>query len=189
MVATFGERRSERNLDMRTLVAELSAAGIINESDTARMTDVNAGSVHPLVFLAEQKLTNTNLGRPLDMEGLLLWLSELSSQDLYQIDPLKINVGAIAEVMSLAFAQRHKILAVEVSDSEVVIASAEPWISAWEGNLEHVLRKPIRRVLCDPRDITKHTVEFYAMARSVRGADAKSGARFNCRGYQPGSNA
>jgi general secretion pathway protein E len=175
MVATFGERRTERNLDMRTLVAELGTAGILNNNDSARMTDVNAGSVHPLVFLAEQKLTNATLDRPLDMEALLLWLGEMSGQNLYQIDPLKINVGAIAEVMSLAFAQRHKILAVEVSDSEVVIASAEPWISAWEGNLEHVLRKPIRRVLCDPRDIAKHTVEFYAMARSVRGADAKAG--------------
>jgi general secretion pathway protein E len=173
MVATFAARRSEQNLDLRTLITELQAAGILSDADAARMADVNAGSVHPLVFLAEQKLSNASLGKPLDMEGLLSWLGEGSGQTRYQIDPLKINVGAIAEVMSLAFAQRHKILAVEVNDSEVVIASSEPWISAWEGNLEHVLRKPIRRVLCDPRDIAKHTVEFYSMARSVRGADAK----------------
>jgi general secretion pathway protein E len=174
MVATSAQHRSEVKLDLRTLVAELNAAGVLSDSDQARMAEVNSGSVHPLVFLAEQKLGNARSGRPLEMEGLLSWLAEESGQGLYQIDPLKINVGSIAEVMSLAFAQRHKILALEVNDEEVVIASAEPWISSWESNLEHVLRKPIRRVLCDPRDIIKHTAEFYTMARSVRGADAKA---------------
>jgi general secretion pathway protein E len=176
MVATTAQRRSERNLDLRTLVSELNAAGIITDSDLKRMAEVSAGSVHPLVFLAEQKIIDARIGKPLEMGGLLSWLAEESGQGLYQIDPLKINVGAIAEVMSQAFAQRHKILALEVNDSEVVIASAEPWVSSWEGNLEHVLRKSIRRVLCDPRDIVKHTAEFYTMARSVRGADAKAGS-------------
>ena len=37
----------------------------------------------------------------------------------------------------------------EVARDEVVIASAEPWIRSWESNLEHVLRKPVRRVLAD----------------------------------------
>ena len=84
---------------------------------------------------------------------------------------------AVADVMSRAFAERHRILAVEVNDNEVVIASAEPFIQAWESNLEHVLRKPIRRVLVDPREITRHTADFYSMAGSVRGARAgdKSG--------------
>jgi general secretion pathway protein E len=176
MVATTAQRRSERNLDLRTLVSELNAAGIITDSDLKRMAEVSAGSVHPLVFLAEQKIINARMDKPLEMGGLLSWLAEESGQGLYQIDPLKINVGAIAEVMSQAFAQRHKILALEVNDTEVVIASAEPWVSSWESNLEHVLRKSIRRVLCDPRDIVKHTAEFYTMARSVRGADAKAGS-------------
>jgi general secretion pathway protein E len=175
MVATFGEQRGERSLDLRTLLEELKVAGILSAADSARMADVNAGSVHPLVFLAEQKLVNEASGKPLDMESLLLWLGEQCDQSLYQIDPLKINVGAIAEVMSLAFAQRHKILAVEVSEGEVIIATAQPWIKSWETNLEHVLRKPIKRVLADPRDIVRHTAEFYSMARSVRGADAKGG--------------
>jgi len=175
MVATFGERRGERRLDLRTLTQELNVRGMLSDSDRARMARLDAGSVHPLVFLAERGLTNTATDRPLDMDGLLRWLSEESGQQVYRIDPLKIDVGAVAEVMSLAFAERHEILAVEVNDTDVVIAGFEPWVSAWESNLEHVLRKPIRRVLADPRDIARHTAEFYTMARSVRGAHAKGG--------------
>ena len=167
----------ERSLDLKSLIIGLHEAGLLSDAERARIIDANAGSVHPLVFLAEQKLVNETNGTPLDMETLLRWLGKESEQDVYQIDPLKINVGAIADVMSLAFAQRHRILAVEVNDAEVLIASAEPWIRGWESNLEHVLRKPIKRVLADPRDITRHTVEFYNMARSVRGADAKDAGR------------
>jgi general secretion pathway protein E len=104
------------------------------------------------------------------MPRLLLWLSERVGQAVFRIDPLKINVTAVADVMSRAFAERHRILAVEVNDEAVVIASAEPYIRGWERNLEHVLRKPIRRVLVDPRDLARHTAEFYSMAGSVRGA-------------------
>jgi general secretion pathway protein E len=104
------------------------------------------------------------------MERLLAWLGHRVGQQVYRIDPLKINVTAVADVMSRAFAERHCILAVEVNDDDVVIASAEPFIRSWESNLEHVLRKPIRRVLTDPRDILRHTAEFYSMAGSVRGA-------------------
>jgi general secretion pathway protein E len=175
MVATVSEQRGERSLDLRTLIKELNVAGLLGDDDRTRMAEVNAGSVHPLVFLAEQKLVNKVTKKPLDIDSLLVWLGKQCDQSLYQIDPLKINVGAIAEVMSLAFAQRHKILAVEVAAEEVVIASAEPWISGWESNLEHVLRKTIRRVLADPRDIERHTAEFYTMARSVQGAHAKRG--------------
>ncbi len=177
MVATFGEQRMEQHLDLKSLVTDLHAGGVLSDEDRTRLADVNAGSVHPLVFLAEQGIVDARSGRGLDMERLLAWLAEQSGQPVYQIDPLKINVGAIAEVMSLAFAQRHKILAVEVSEAEVQIASAEPWLSAWESNLEHVLRKPIKRVLADPRDITRHTAEFYNMARSVAGADARGSGR------------
>lgn len=166
-VAAFAEQR----LNLTSLVQELHREGRLAEADLKRVAANALVKVHPLIYLAEQKLADAaHPGRHLDMEALLAWLAARSGQASYDIDPLKINVAAIAEVMSQAFAERHRILAVEVNDDEVVIASAEPWIRAWEANLEHVLRKPIRRVLADPRAIARHTAEFYNMAGSVRGA-------------------
>ncbi|WP_456298664.1 GspE/PulE family protein [Kineobactrum salinum] len=171
MPVNFNERLSGRPLDLLTLLLELESEQRISVAELERLRKMTIGSVHPLVFLAEQKVPDlTRPGQSLDMDVLLAWLAAKAGQAVYQIDPLKINVGAVAEVMSRAFAQRHRILAVEVNREEVVIASAEPYIHAWERNLEHVLRKRIRRVLADPRDIVRHTAEFYSMARSVRGA-------------------
>ena len=171
MPTNFGEQLMEQPLTLSSLALDLSADGRLSDRDLQRMRNASVGSIHPMVYLAEQKFQDTSRpGKTLDIETLLVWLGNKSGQAVYDIDPLKINLGAITEVMSRAFAQRHRILAVEVAESEVVIASCDPDIRAWEANLEHVLRKSIRRVLADPREISRHTAEFYTMAGSVRGA-------------------
>jgi general secretion pathway protein E len=175
MATSFGEQLMEHRLDLITLARELHADGRLSKADLARVVKTQVVRVHPLVSLAEQKLADAATpGKVIDMDALLGWLGARVNQAVYEIDPLKINVTAVAEVMSRAFAERHRILAVEVTDTEVVIASSEPYIKSWESNLEHVLRKRVRRVLTDPRVIARHTAEFYTMAGSVnraRGAD------------------
>jgi general secretion pathway protein E len=171
MGTNFGEQLMEHRLSLSTLAQDLHSEGRLSDRDFARVMAAQAVKVHPLVYLAEQKIEDASApGKTLDMDGLLAWLGARVEQPVYQIDPLKINVTAVAEVMSRAFAERHRILAVEVSAKEVVVASGEPFISSWESNLEHVLRKRVRRVLTDPRAIARHTAEFYTMAGSVRGA-------------------
>jgi general secretion pathway protein E len=167
----FTEQLLEQRLSLTTVAKNLHAEGLLADEDLARIPLHSSLKVHPLVFLSEQQFADASApGKVLTMNRLLLWLSERVGQAVYRIDPLKINVTAVADVMSRAFAERHRILAVEVTDDAVVIASAEPYIRSWERNLEHVLRKPIRRVLVDPRDLARHTAEFYSMAGSVRGA-------------------
>jgi len=171
MATKFGEELMEQRLELVTLARDLHADGRLSDVEMARVVKTPAVRVHPLVFLAEQKLGDAAApGKQLEMDDLLSWLGGKVGQSVYEIDPLKINVTAIAEVMSRAFAERHRILAVEVTDKEVVIASSEPFLRAWESNLEHVLRKRVRRVLTDPRAIARHTAEFYTMAGSVNRA-------------------
>ncbi len=171
MTSQPGQQIREHRLDLAGLAQDLHADGRLSAADLARIGKSTLVKVHPLVFLAELKVVDAaRPGAPLDMDTLLAWLGERTGQPPCQIDPLKINVTAVAEVMSRAFAERHRILAVEVTPNEVVVASAEPYVRAWETNLEHVLRKRIRRVLADPRAIARHTAEFYTMAGSVRGA-------------------
>src|SRR5690606_26589496 len=71
-----------------------------------------------------------------------------------------------------AFAQRHEILAVAVDAQSLTIASAQPFVSAWEDNLAHVARREIKRVVASPLDIQRFTREFYRLAHSVSGASS-----------------
>jgi general secretion pathway protein E len=163
------------SLDAGQLLDALMADGIIEEADAKRLRFVprvrDKQARHPLNFIADQNLADRRpRGKVLTMEVLLAWLAPLIGQDAYHIDPLRIDAAAVTGVMSFAFAQRHRILAVESNAREIVIASVEPLISTWEADLAKTQRRPIRRVLADPAEIDRYTVEFYSLAKSVSGA-------------------
>ncbi len=130
-------------------------------------------SMHPLEIIASKELENRrDAGKPLDLETMTLWLSQRTNQPYVRIDPLSINVNAATEVMSYAFAQRHNILAIEVADDYVVIASGQPYMYQWESMLTQTLRgRRIRRVICNPADLSRYQLEFYTIARSAAKAE------------------
>jgi len=130
-------------------------------------------SMHPLEIIASKELENRREhGKQLDLETMTLWLSQRANQPYVRIDPLSINVNAATEVMSYAFAQRHNILAIEVADDYVVIASGQPYMYQWESMLTQTLRgRRIRRVVCNPADLSRYQLEFYTIARSAAKAE------------------
>jgi general secretion pathway protein E len=176
-MSTFAPAAPDRWLDLNDVLRELVAQGRVSQDSAEQCLAIRRGAAnpqqHPLEFLATQQLDDlTRPGRMLDLESLTLWLAEWADQSYLRIDPLKINVASVTPLMSYAFAQRHKILAVAVDSETVTIASAQPFVHAWEANLTHVLQRPIRRVVANPADIQRFTTEFYRLARSVSGATA-----------------
>jgi general secretion pathway protein E len=165
----------DRPLDLNDLLRELVAQGRVAQDSAEQCLTVRRSAVanqqHPLEFLAAQQLDDLQRpGKKLDLETLTVWLAERAGQPYLRIDPLKIDVAAVTPLMSYAFAQRHSILAVAVDSSAVTIASSQPFVHGWEANLTHVLKRPIRRVVANPSDIQRFTVEFYRLAKSVSGA-------------------
>jgi len=165
----------DRPLDLADLLRELVAQGRVAQDSAEQCLTVRRSAVanqqHPLEFLAAQQLDDLRRpGKKLDLETLTVWLAEHAGQPYLRIDPLKIDVAAITPLMSYAFAQRHSILAVAVDASAVTIASSQPFVHGWEANLTHVLKRPIKRVVANPADIQRFTVEFYRLAKSVSGA-------------------
>ena len=173
-------------LEAASIIRQLVEDGVLDASVAKRVRPnpprIGDKIQHVLNYLAAEQLPDASRsGRVLTMDRLLEWLSGSCGQLPQRIDPLKIDVPAVTEVMSFAFAQRHRILAVAVSKQEVVIAGSEPFVDAWEKDLQQVVRRPIRRVLADPEAIDRFTVEFYSLAKSVRGAsgDGRRGAQAN----------
>ena len=127
---------------------------------------------HPLEFLAQQQVPDrSEPGQCLALEPLTIWLAQQAALPYLRIDPLKIDVPAIIPVMSRAFALRHDILAVAVSPERITIATAQPYVTGWLVDLGHALKVPIERVIANPVDIRRYTLEFYRLASSVRAAD------------------
>jgi len=171
-------------LDWRRLVEWLSHDGVIS-TDEARRTVARCSQAesvqHPLVRLAAVAMERASDGKPLDIEALTQWLAGRTGLDYLRIDPLKVDVGKVADTMSAAYAERHRVLPVQVTGSEVVVATSEPFLTDWVAEVERQARRTVRRVLASPGDIHRYTAEFFALAKSVRAAQksgSNSGASF-----------
>ncbi|MDP3515329.1 MAG: ATPase, T2SS/T4P/T4SS family, partial [Sulfuritalea sp.] len=164
----------EHRLTLPETVDALVADGLIAADDAARFKQERRyykGDSHPLIVIAEQRWKSLQPPhRVLDLDGLTQWLAQWCGLDYLHIDPLKINFSAVTDVMSNSYATRFRILPVEVKAHEVVIATAEPFQRAWETEMQPILRKTIRRVISNPDDITRYQVEFYNLAKSIKGA-------------------
>ena len=168
----------------RQLVQWLQQDKVIADDEAERTIArcATAESVqHPLVRLANVSMRRASDQKPLDIELLTQWLAKRSGMDYLRIDPLKVEVGKIADSMGAVYAERHRILPVTVSAAELTVATAEPFVTDWVAEVERQSRRTVRRVLASPLEIHRYTAEFYALAKSVRAANKtgnNSGANF-----------
>jgi general secretion pathway protein E len=51
-----------------------------------------------------------------------------------------------------------------------VIATCEPFVREWEPEVERMIKRSVKRVIANPQDIERYQVEFYNLAKSMKGA-------------------
>ncbi|PWW48546.1 type II secretion system (T2SS) protein E [Melaminivora alkalimesophila] len=161
-------------LQWRQIVDWLRADGVISEEEAERTVARCAhaeSSQHPIVRLGAVAMERAADGKPLDVDLLTEYVAGRAGLPYLRIDPLKVDVGRVADSMSASYAERHRVLPVQVSPSELVVATAEPFIDDWVAEVERQARRSVRRVMANPQDITRYTAEFFALAKSVRAAN------------------
>jgi general secretion pathway protein E len=166
-------------LDWRRLVEWLSEDGVISAAEAqrtiARCAQVQSAQ-HPLIRLASVGMTRVADGKPLDIETIAQWLAGRAGLGYLRIDPLKVDVGKVADTMSALYAERHKVLPVQVTGAEVVIATSEPFITDWVSEVERQAKRSVRLVVANPSEIARYTAEFFVLAKSVKAAMKAGGS-------------
>ncbi|MDD0811862.1 ATPase, T2SS/T4P/T4SS family [Curvibacter sp. RS43] len=173
-------------LDWRRVVGWLREDRVISAEEAERTVArcAQAESMqHPLVRLASVAMSRASDGKSLDLESLTQYIAGRAGVEYLRIDPLRVDVGKVADTMSAAYAERHRVLPVQVTASEVVVATAEPFITDWVAEVERQSRRRVRRVVANPLEIHRFTAEFFALAKSVRAAQ-KAGAVNNAASFE-----
>ncbi|MFM2050995.1 MAG: hypothetical protein RL682_1486 [Pseudomonadota bacterium] len=161
-------------LDWRVLVEWLHKDGIIAPEEAQRTIarcSLAESAQHPLVRLASVSMRRVADNRALDVEALTQWLATHTGLDYLRIDPLKVDVGKVADAMGAVYAERHRILPVAVTPTEITVATSQPFVTDWVDEVERQARRSVRRVVASPQEIQRYTAEFYALAKSVRAAN------------------
>ncbi|PKO50567.1 MAG: type II secretion system protein E, partial [Betaproteobacteria bacterium HGW-Betaproteobacteria-20] len=138
---------------------------------------LDSSNLHPLVVVGEQKWKNLRPPhKAINVETLSTWLAERADLDYYHIDPLKLDFGSAAKIVSQAYAERLRIMPISVKNGEAVIATTEPFSTDWIADLERVLKMKIKLVVANPLEVSRYLPEIYSLANSMNAADlAKSG--------------
>ncbi len=167
---------ANHKLVLAQVVAALVEDGLLSAEDGDRvLLDARSGQgrldLHPLVVIANLKPKDArDASKTLTLESLTEWLAEQAGLPYFKIDPMKIKMAEVTEVIGQAYAQRYRILPVAVTADQVVFATSEPMITGWRPDLTHILRKEVQCVVANPLDVSRYLMEFYGVTRSVRKA-------------------
>jgi general secretion pathway protein E len=164
-------------LPLAWVVKGLVHDGLMAKADGERVLSVRAREtrVHPLALLAEMNLRSPTAARELlDIERLTQWLAQKSGLPYQHIDPLRVDFARVVEVMSASYATHYAILPIAVAGGEVTIATCEPFDDRWLREIEQISRKGVKRVVANPLDVERYTVEFYKLAQSIKSASKTS---------------
>jgi general secretion pathway protein E len=166
----------DRRLRLEDILKLMVADGLATATDADKLAR-HRGSRgdHPLELIANQKWKA--LAPPhatLTLEWLVEWLAGKLGVPYLHIDPLKIDLTAVTQTMSNAYAERYRILPVDVTRGTLTVATSEPFIRGWADELEKILKLEVKFVFANPLDIRRFLGEFYNLARSMKKAQETS---------------
>ncbi|ABR89609.1 general secretion pathway protein E [Janthinobacterium sp. Marseille] len=181
--ASIATKASPSKLDLQQIFTWLLADGIVTKEgvkvfyNQAQGIFKNASiAMHPLVAVAQCKILSANEPhRPVTLDWLTEWLAGKVKLPFFRIDPLKIDFTRVADVMSASYATRFHILPVELTPSELVVATTEPFATEWETEIAKITRRNVKLVIANPLDIAQYTTQFFALAKSIKGAKKLNG--------------
>jgi len=165
-------------LTLRYVLEALKADGLITPDQVAAllMRVREDDPAHPLVSVAALDFPDArHPNRKLTLEALTLWLAGRAGLPYQRIDPLNIDTSRVTALIPYAYAARLKILPIRVTPAEAVIAVSDPFALDWEQELAPRIKQQLKLVLANAKDIERYSVEFYALARSVKASQNAGG--------------
>ncbi|HCI75309.1 MULTISPECIES: GspE/PulE family protein [unclassified Psychrobacter] len=166
-------------IDLRWCLDELLADKVIDQRGyNLVMTSRRDKAQHPLLTISEFGLPNghaldKNVEHKLTLVWLNQWLAAKAGMALVRIDPLKVDVPAVTQLMSFEYARSQHILPIEVTNDEVVIGTDQPFCTEWQTSIEKLIKsKSYRTVYINPEQINRYRQEFYQVTQAIAGANS-----------------
>ena len=123
-------------------------------------------------------------GKDLSQDALCDWYCSACGFEHYRIDPLKIDMAAVTDMLSANYAKAHGILPVEIRGNLLLVASANPANDQWIAQIQPYIKKSIKPVFSNPLHIRKYCAEFYALAKSVKTAQTNGSQNNLLRSFE-----
>jgi len=162
----------DRRLRLDDILKLMVADGLVPRADAERVSRTRTRQYdHPLGLIAAQHWKSAKAPHPvMTLEWLVEWLAGKLGVPYMHVDPLRIDLAAVTQTMSNAYAERFRILPVAVAPTKLTVATGEPFVTSWAKELGAILKLDVELVFANPDDIKRYLGEFYNLARSMKKA-------------------
>ncbi len=168
------DNEKPRKLELHEILTWMEEDGLVDSESAHMLRTIAIGAEyqkkHPLQIIAERNWKHPHKSHLLTLEVLTEWFARRVGLPYERIDPLKIDVKTVTEVMSYAYAARFNVLPVRVDDGKITVATSQPYDREWMDELARIHRKDFEIVISNPDDISRYLLEFYTVSKSVVGA-------------------
>jgi len=169
-------RPPDRRLRVEDILKLMVADGLVSAADAEQLSRSRTQRFETaLELIADRKWRSlSDPKKVITLDFLVEWLAGRLKVPYHHIDPLKIDLVAVTQTMSNAYAERYRILPVAVTSSLLTVATSEPFVRGWADELESILHRSIQLVFANPQDIRRYVGEFFTLARSMKKAQETS---------------
>jgi general secretion pathway protein E len=168
------DNQKHRKLDLHEILTWMEQDGLVDTESAHMLRTIAIGAEynkkHPLQIIADRNWKHPQHAQLLSLDVLTEWFARRVDLPYVRIDPLKIDVAAVTDVMSYAYAARFNVLPIKVDDLTITVAATQPYDMEWMDELSRIHRKEFEIVISNPVDISHYLLEFYTVSKSVSGA-------------------
>jgi general secretion pathway protein E len=166
----------DRRLRLEDILKLLVMDGLVPAAEADRVARSRTQRFeHPLELVADQRWKSAKPPHAaLTLEALVEWLAGKLGVPYQHIDPLKIDLSSVTQTMSIAYAERYRILPVAVDRDTLTVATSQPFVRGWADELERILKLKVALVFANPVEIRRYVGEFFTLARSMKKAQETS---------------
>lgn len=172
--------KQNQHLEVHDILKWLEEDAMVDIENAQMLRTLAVGAEYkkknPLEIIAERNWINLATQKLLTLDDLSRWFADRVGLPYVRIDPLKIEVAEVTEVMSYAYAARFNVLPIKVDRTKITVATAQPFVRDWESELSRIHNKEFELVIANPSDIRRLLLEFYTISKSVHGARTSSEA-------------
>jgi general secretion pathway protein E len=167
---------TDRRLRLDDILKLMVADGLVSAADAELLGRSRTQRFETVLELIADRKWRSLVGskKLLTLDAIVEWLAARLKLKYHHIDPLKIDLVAVTQTMSNAYAERYRILPVAVTSGVLTVATSEPFVRGWADELEQILHKRIDLVFANPQDIRRYVGEFFTLARSMKKAQETS---------------
>jgi len=168
------DNQKHRKLDLHEILTWMEQDGLVDKESAHMLRTIAIGAEyskkHPLQIIADRNWKHPQHAQLLSLDVLTEWFARRVDLPYVRIDPLKIDVAAVTDVMSYAYAARFNVLPINVNDTTITVAATQPYDREWMDELSRIHRKEFEIVISNPADVSHYLLEFYTVSKSVVGA-------------------